>query len=115
MTCYILNSFSFNMINPGTVFKMVMVDRSSVEEVVAILADLRGKNEGGVISAVGHADTAKIFSQLLGEEIVAARVTVSLKMGDLAVVGQYVGTRLPEGATSLPEGARIDWILAYLA
>jgi hypothetical protein len=39
------------------------------------------------------------------------RVNVSLKPGDAAIVGQYIGPRLPEGATTLPEGATIKWLL----
>jgi hypothetical protein len=38
------------------------------------------------------------------------RATVSLKKGDTVVVGQYRGSRLPEGATTLPEGATIQWL-----
>ena len=59
------------------------------------------------------ADTAAIFSQQLGVEIPAARVTVSLTHGEIILVGQYSGPRLPEGATTLPEGATIKWFTLY--
>jgi hypothetical protein len=36
---------------------------------------------------------------------------VSLVPGDRVLVGQYSGTRLPEGATTLPEGATIRWLV----
>ena len=112
---YILNAFSLNMLDPTVAAGSIEFTRlPGANAAFASLADVRRGGTKQIIAAVGHADTAKIFSQLLGEEIVAARVTVSLKMGDLAIVGQYVGTRLPEGATSLPEGARIDWFLVQL-
>jgi hypothetical protein len=38
-------------------------------------------------------------------------VSVALASGDEAVVAQYVGPRLPEGATALPEGANFSWFL----
>ena len=62
-------------------------------------------------SAVGHTDTAAVFADVLGVPVPAARVTVSLKQGDAALVGQCRGPRLPEGATRLPEEATIQWLL----
>jgi hypothetical protein len=61
-------------------------------------------------SAVGHADTAAVFADVLGIPVECHRVTVTLNKGDMAVVGQYIGPRLPEGATKLPEGASIKWL-----
>jgi hypothetical protein len=69
----------------------------------------------GATSAVGHADTAAIFSTLLGIEVPAARTTVRLSPGDRCLVGQYIGPRLPEGATSLPEGASVRWVMVSVA
>jgi len=62
-------------------------------------------------SAVGHADTATIFSSVLGIEIPFNRVSISLGIGDCLIIGQYKGPRLPEGVKELPEGSRIDWVL----
>ena len=61
-------------------------------------------------SAVGHADTAAVFADCLGVPVEARRVTVSLQSGSELVVGQYIGPRLQEGATKLPEGATIKWL-----
>ena len=69
---------------------------------------------GEFVSAVGHADTAALFSSLLGVEVPACRVSVSLDEGTVLLVGQYVGPRLPEGSTTLPEGARVLWLLVEL-
>jgi hypothetical protein len=62
-----------------------------------------------VESIVGHADTAAIFSTILNHPVAHNRATIKLGPGDLLLVGQYVGPRLPEGATELPEGATIEW------
>lgn len=58
----------------------------------------------GLTSAVGHADTAAV----LGVE--CNRVNVSLKPGDIAYVAQLQGGRLPEGATTLPDGFSFKFI-----
>ncbi|MCK7505116.1 MAG: DUF1874 domain-containing protein [Desulfobacterales bacterium] len=66
----------------------------------------RREEEGAdVISAVGHADTAAVFSSLLGRPVPVERRSIKLDEGETALVGQYIGPRLPEGATTLPEGA----------
>ena len=97
---FILNAFSLNML----VGNADIVVREVSQKVAASLA-------ADCVSAVGHADTAAVFSSVLGVEIPCNRATVSLKDGDLALVGQYSGPRLPEGCSSLPEGATIKWVV----
>lgn len=72
-------------------------------------AELLATGEGPWRSIVGHADTAALFGRLLNTEVDARRESVSLNIGDILIVGQYQGPRLKEGATSLPEGAAIQW------
>ena len=97
---FLLNAFSLNML----VGNADVVVREISQTVAASLA-------ADCTSAVGHADTAAVFSNVLGVEIPCNRATVALKEGDVALVGQYSGPRLPEGATSLPEGAAIKWLV----
>ena len=97
---FILNAFSLNMI----VGNADIAVREITKDVAASLA-------ADCTSAVGHADTAVVFSSVLGVPVPCNRATVVLKDGDLALVGQYSGPRLPEGATSLPEGATIKWLV----
>ena len=97
---FLLNAFSLNMI----VGNADIVVREVSQKVAASLAP-------ACVSAVGHADTAAVFSSVLGVEIPCNRATVALKAGDVALVGQYSGPRLPEGAVSLPEGAAIKWVV----
>ena len=96
---FLLNAFSLNML----VGNADIVVREVSATVAASLASW-------CTSAVGHADTAAVFSSVLGVEIPCNRVTVTLREGDTALVGQYSGPRLPEGATTLPEGAAIKWV-----
>ena len=98
---YLLNAFSLNMVEgfPSTIH----VEEVGLEGARDSLAD-------GFESAVGHADTAAVFESQLGMEVPANRVKVVLGKGDTALVGQYRGPRLPEGATTLPEGATIQWL-----
>ncbi len=97
----LLNSFSLNMLADLTVD--LRVREIPLTEARACAADL--------VSAVGHADTAAVYSEQLGVAIATARVTVSLAKGETVLVGQYRGPRLPEGATHLPTGATIQWLL----
>ena len=85
---FILNAFSLNMI----VGNADIAVREITKDVAASLA-------ADCTSAVGHADTAVVFSSVLGVPVPCNRATVVLKDGDLALVGQYSGPRLPEGAT----------------
>ncbi len=98
----LLNAFSINMLAalPATV---------ELKEIT--VADARAALASGFDSAVGHKDTAAVFSAELGIPVAENRTTVALAPGAVAVVGQYRGPRLPEGATALPEGARIQWVL----
>lgn len=97
----LLNAFSFNMLAgfPAT----VEVKELSLEEARRLV-------QAGFESAVGHPDTAAVFSDQLGVQVAANRVSVTLSEGEEALVGQYRGPRLPEGATTLPPGATIKWL-----
>ena len=73
-------------------------------------------NSNSLISAVGHEPTAQLFSSLLGRRIQYRRAHLELGPGeDVMLVGQYRGPRLEEGATELPEGAKIRWALVCMA
>lgn len=79
---YLLNAFSLQMITGHCIIEVEDVDT---------LPD-------GLTSAIGHQDTANVLGVPMN------RINVSLKEGDTAYVAQLVGGRLPEGATTLPEG-----------
>ena len=97
---FILNAFSLNMIVGNA---DIAVREVSVTVAAGLAADCT--------SAVGHADTAAVFESVLGVPVPCNRVSVTLKEGDVALVGQYSGPRLPEGCSVLPEGATIKWVV----
>lgn len=102
----IANAFSLNMLMGDVTLDVMRANELFVRKLVVGADD--GKR--GFRSIVGHADTATVFSGILGAMIPVNRETYTFNPEtDLLVVGQYSGPRLPEGATSLPEGARITW------
>jgi hypothetical protein len=84
---YIGNAFSLQMLTLNEGHKL------SIEPISFI------PNESEVcVSVVGHPDTAAVLGVKFN------RANVKLQKGDILYVAQLVGGRLPEGATSLPEG-----------
>lgn len=98
---YLLNAFSLNMLAHFPV--SLHIDEISLDTASELLT------RPEIASAVGHAETAAIFAEQLGMPVPVQRRTVTLQSTDVAVVGQYRGPRLPEGATTLPPGATIVW------
>ncbi len=96
----LLNAFSINMLTSFP--SQVTIDEISLEQARELALT-------GLVSAVGHTETACVFSDVLRVTIATNRATIRLESGNTALVGQYVGPRLPEGTTTLPEGATIRW------
>jgi hypothetical protein len=126
----ILNAFSLNMLPEGWQ-GLVHYHRLELHEVMSLVRVPRHDADGKTYWIVapdmewdvGHDDTARVFSHLLGlgRELPANRATVTLEDRGVAgqadivnVIGQYVGPRLPVGATQLPEGARVDWFSVWV-
>jgi len=90
MKRYLVNAFSIQMLSGPATVRFDEIDATEVP------AD--------VVSAIGHADTAAVLSDLLGFEVPMNRAFVTLDKETELYVAQLVGGRLPEGATTLPEG-----------
>ena len=90
MKRYLVNAFSIQMLSGPATVRFDEIDATEVP------AD--------VVSAIGHADTAAVLSDLLGFEVPMNRVNVTLDENTEIYVAQLVGGRLPEGATTLPQG-----------
>lgn len=106
---YILNAI------PGSVIPQdgitLRFERVSEREAAKAIRQAN-RTDAGAVSAIGHQDTANIISLLLGEEVRMNRVSVpTLKDGDCNLMALYQGARLPEGATTLPEGATMAFYL----
>ena len=125
-TYYLSNAFSLQMVETGEArSKKITIDQakdlvgcqtsdSGWSEGKDRRRGFRGKSFLPAASVIGHADICRVINDILGLQIDGLkyetnRVSVSLMPGDVLVVGQYVGPRLPEGATELPEGAKIQW------
>ena len=107
---YLSNAFSINMLNFG-------LDAGRAPEVQfrpISYADAMDLLSGEFTSAVGHTDTAAIISDLLNRSVTANRISVKLGLGDSILVAQFTGPRLPEGTTTLPEGASIQFLLCTI-
>ena len=90
MKKYLANAFSIQMLSGPATVRFDEIDAADVPS--------------DVTSAVGHADTAAVLSNLLGFEVPMNRAFVTLDENTELYVAQLVGGRLPEGATTLPEG-----------
>lgn len=84
----------------GNAFSLGMLPKGAAPAI----RELEGQPDlSGLESVVGHADTAAILG------VAFNRVTLKLSKGDVLIVAQLDGPRLPEGATALPEGASFRW------
>lgn len=111
MTTYVTNAFSVQMLSRDD------YDRSLefVPCSASYVADHLSEAGDDWIGCIGHADTAAIAASQIGvpAERLHSRVSVTLRRGhgDCLLVAQYRGPRLPEGATTLPAGAAMEWWL----
>ena len=90
MKKYLVNAFSIQMLKKGGLVRFEEIDATEVP------AD--------VVSAVGHADTANVLTNMLGFEVPMNRINISLDENTELYVAQLMGGRLPEGSSTLPEG-----------
>ena len=110
---YVTNALPGSVLAGADVLKFIKISAAQAAEII----------DGPLqwVSAVGHADTAALFSAQLGREIGFNRISIpSDFFGDVngrvpynnqILAGVYSGPRLPEGSTTLPEGASIQWVL----
>jgi hypothetical protein len=94
------NTFSLSMFSDAIV--RFEVEYISIERAKELSKTAR--------SVVGHADTANLFTTLLETPVAFNRESIA-GCHEQLLVGQYVGPRLPEGASTLPTGALIRWVI----
>jgi hypothetical protein len=99
---YIGNAFSLNMLPADLLPATISVQEVMLEEVASAAPE--------ATSAIGHQSLINILRSKFGLNIEANRISVSLSGEDVLYVVQYIGPRLPEGATTLPEGAQIKFL-----
>lgn len=92
---YLGNAFSLQMVADNAIIAKVEV---SPEEIPA-----------EAVSIIGHADTAAVVGSILGRNVPCNRASVMLDDEDTLYVAQVVGGRLPEGATTIPDGMELKF------
>ena len=92
---YLGNAFSLQMVADNAIIAKVEV---SPEEIPI-----------EAVSIIGHADTAAVVGSILGRNVPCNRASVMLDDEDTLYVAQVVGGRLPEGATTIPDGMEIKF------
>ena len=92
---YLGNAFSLQMVADNAIIAKVEV---SPEEIPT-----------EAVSIIGHADTAAVVSTILGRDVPCNRASVMLDDEDVLYVAQVVGGRLPEGATTIPDGMELKF------
>ena len=103
---WLTNGFSLNMLGFGGLTYGTQIQVKPVSAGMVARFPLK--------SGIGHADTAGIVSAILGRDILPNRANIDIAPGDAVIVAQYLGPRLPEGATVLPEGAAIKFALVTI-
>lgn len=95
----ISNAFSLKMLSSFAA--NIRTEELTVPQVKETLSE-------GFQSGMGH--STELVSEILGMDIPMNRTNDKIQDGESVLVAQYVGPRLPEGATELPEGATLKFI-----
>ena len=101
----------------GNAFSLQMLDISQPSMVkITPLGkdDFKKELKEDFVSAVGHTDTASVLTDELDIQIDTNRVFVTLEKGDILLVAQLTGGRLPEGTTTLPDGFSFSYLKVEL-
>jgi len=104
----ITNAFSLSMLDGN--FSCKRFEKITQQEAAQCFNEYRNNYD----SYIGHKDTGSIVADMLGYFGTlwdSTRRSYVDKDGDFILVAQYSGTRLPEGSTTLPQGAKIEFWL----
>ena len=103
------NAFSLNMLDTEITTHVLVTKRITKEEAKELLKE-------GFENYIGHKDIANVVSNELGlpVEMNEKRPNLLLNPEDVVVIAQYIGPRLPEGATELPPNARIEYFTVQI-
>ncbi len=84
---YLSNAFSIQMLD------------TSVAHTVSITPIEPAQIPSDCVSAIGHADTARVVSTILHRSVPCNRMNVRLTEHDTLYIAQLISGRLPEGST----------------
>jgi len=97
----LVNAFSINMLTGNSVVRFTQITTDQAKELL----------NDNVESFIGHTDTANVLTTILGVPVTVNRASLIAQQGEQFIVAQFSGPRLPEGTTSLPEGAVLTFWL----
>jgi hypothetical protein len=103
---YLSSAFSLNMI--GEEEFPVVVDISEISEAEACAIGTHAEN------IIGHPDMASLVGEIFEMPLKVNRESVRAAWGDMFIVAQYRGPRLPAGSTTLPENAEIRFYKVFV-
>lgn len=92
----IANAISINMLPNMCIGDEVTLKIKKIKEPEAA-------EKASMTSVIGHPSTAAVVG------VPANRANYKFAAGDTLIVAQYIGPRLEEGVTELPEGASIEY------
>ena len=92
----IANAISINMLPNMCIGDEVTLKIKKIKEPEAA-------EKANMTSVIGHPSTAAVVG------VPANRANYKFADGDTLIVAQYIGPRLEEGVTELPEGASIEY------
>jgi hypothetical protein len=100
---YLANAFSLQMLDLSLAHEIKVTPLTDIDAIEFLSVN-------GWESAIGHEDTAKVVENYINLYVPYNRISISLKKGDILIVAQLVGGRLPEGSTTLPDGFSFKFI-----
>ena len=114
---YLANAFSLNIlhISNGRMAHVVVnkIEEGRAAELIRSACRLSGFN-----NIIGHQTTDEIIRCIFEDYELfippGQRKSILIHEEDILVVAQYIGPRLEEGTTVLPDYARIEWFEVYL-
>jgi len=101
-TTTIANAISINMLPSMGIEDEVNLKIKKIKEPSA-------EEKANMTSVIGHPSTAAVVG------VPANRANYKFAAGDTLIVAQYIGPRLEEGVTELPDGASIEYFQITLS
>ncbi|MCS7135371.1 MAG: DUF1874 domain-containing protein [Candidatus Aenigmarchaeota archaeon] len=83
---FVVNAFSVNMVEESALVRFKKIDLKQAKAIFDTAKHLFSNNKENFINAIGHEGTAKIASELFGENFNVNRVAIKLKTGDAGLI-----------------------------
>ncbi len=108
---YVCSAFSGNMMSKEIDDAGIAIRRLTEGEVRPFLDAQVDCYHRRVVPAVGNKALCPLIEKILGRPDLHSSTQIMLEEGDKCLVAHYDGPKIPEGATEVPEGGKITWML----